>query len=101
MRPDCHEVAKRIQDLVKLYEIQLEVFWLRRDSVQITLCDKVSKDFDTSDYALSAECFCWLESLHGPFSCDYFASSQNFRMKPFFSRFDCSEAAGTDAFTVR
>ena len=101
MKPNCHEVAIRIQEIARHHEIELEVFWLRRDSVQITLCDKLSKDFDTSDYAIEMECFDWLEGKYGTFQVDYFASSANYRMKPFFSRFACSEATGVDAFTVR
>ena len=77
------------------------MFWLRRDSLQITVCDPISKDFDPSDYALRMDCFFWLESMYGPFEANYFASSSSFRFKPFFSRFSCSEAAGTDAFSVR
>ena len=76
MKEDCHQVAERIVALVKRFEITLETFWLSRESTQIELCDALSKDFDTSDYALSREDFEFLNGQFGPFSVDYFASTK-------------------------
>ena len=67
MKPDCHEVAKRISQLAKSLDVLLEPFWLRRNSVQIKVCDDISKDFETSDYKLSSVDFCQLEKDFGPF----------------------------------
>ena len=100
MKPDCHEVACRISQLAKSLDIQLEPFWLRRDSVQIQICDNISKDFDTSDYKLSSEDFSQLREDFGPFSADFFASSFTKQFSPFYAKLACSEAAGTDAFSV-
>ena len=100
MKPDCHEVACRISKLAKSLDIQLEPFWLKRDSVQIQICDDISKDFDTSDYKLSAEDFSQLSRDFGPFSADFFASSFTKQFSPFYAKLACSEAAGTDAFSV-
>ena len=100
MKPDCHEVAKRISQLAKQFEVQLEAFWLRRNSVQIQICDEISKDFDTSDYKLSSVDFDQLRADFGPFSVDFFASSFSRQFSPFYARLACSEAEGADAFSV-
>ena len=100
MKLDCHQVAQRINGLVQKYSLQLEPFWLGRESVQIQVCDYISKDFDTSDYRLSFEDFLQLAGEFGPFSVDFFASSYSRQFKPFFSKLPCSESAGTDAFSV-
>jgi hypothetical protein len=39
-------VAKRIADLVEHFGIKLEMVWRRRSTEEITLCDRLSKDFD-------------------------------------------------------
>lgn len=100
MKPECHEVAKAIVELVKKFDIVLEPFWLSRKSKEIVLCDALSKDFDMSDYRLSSADFGVLRSRFGPFSVDFFGSSFTARFRPFFSVLDCTEAAGVDAFTV-
>ena len=83
MKPDCHEVEKRISQLAKSLDVLLEPFWLRRNSVQIKVCDDISKDFDTSDYKLSSVDFCQLEKDFGPFSADFFASTFSRQFTPF------------------
>lgn len=100
MKPDCHEVAKRISQLAKSLDVLLEPFWLRRNSVQIKVCDDISKDFDTSDYKLSSVDFCQLEKDFGPFSADFFASTFSRQFTPFYAKLACSEAEGADAFSV-
>ena len=94
MKPDYHEVTKRIDNLVKKHELLLEPFWLSRYSVQITLWDVLSKNFDTSDPRLDAKYFRRIESKCGPFTIDYTASSFSCQFKPFYSKLDCAEAAG-------
>ena len=43
---DCHRFAKRIAELVEFFELKLVMVWPRRNTEKITLCDKLSKDFD-------------------------------------------------------
>ena len=100
MKAECHEVALRIWDLVKRFELVLETFWVSRDSVQVQFCDDLSKDFDTSDYRLCQADFACLEARFGPFSVDFFASDFTFRLKPFFAKLDSAQAAGVNAFSV-
>ena len=66
MKPDCHEVAIRIEETCRVYQIKLETFRLSRDSREIKLFDKWSKEVDTSDYWISDEDFCWIEGKFGP-----------------------------------
>ena len=100
MKLHCHEVALRIADLVKKWEIELEAFWLSREEIQIKMVDRLSKEFDTSDYKLSSWDFQLLEQDFGPFEVDMFASSFSFQFHPFVSRVACSQAAAVDAFTL-
>ena len=100
MKPACHEVALRIAELVKLWEIELEAFWLSRDEPQIQEVDSLSKEFDTGDYKLSRADFEILEQDFGPFEVDMFASSFSFQFHPFVARVACSQAAAVDAFTI-
>ena len=100
MKPDCHQVALRIADLAKKFEIELEPFWLSREESQVVEVDSLSKEVDTGDYKLSTRDFKVLEQDFGPFSVDMFASSFSFQFSPFVSRVACSQAAAVDAFTL-
>ena len=100
MKLSCHEVALRIAELVKKWEIELEAFWLSRSEPQIMEVDSMSKEFDSSDYKLSRADFQMLEQDFGPFEVDMFASSFSFQFHPFVARVACSQAAAVDAFTV-
>ena len=46
---DCHRVAKRIAQLVEFFNLKLEMVWPRKNTEEITLCDKLSKDFNLSE----------------------------------------------------
>ena len=70
---DCHKVAIRILRLCTEHRIYLKNFWLKRDSMQIKFCEKLSKDIDHSDYWLLDHDFKLSERHFGPFSVDYFA----------------------------
>ena len=70
MKPDCHEVAVRIEETCCIYQVKLETFWLSRDSREIEMCDKWSKEVDTSNYWITDEDFCRIEREFGPFSTD-------------------------------
>jgi hypothetical protein len=50
-------VAKRIADLVERYDIKLEMVWRRRNTEEITWCDRISKEFDLSEYRIEEESF--------------------------------------------
>merc|ERR1712163_94447 len=39
MKRDCHSVALEIEKLCRKFEVQLETFWISRDSKQIEYCD--------------------------------------------------------------
>ena len=100
MKPDRHEIAVRIKEACRFYQVKLEMFWLSRDSREIKMCDKWSKEVDTSDYWITDEDFRWIEKEFGPFSADYFASDRSWRKKPFYARFRVNESMGLDAFSV-
>ena len=87
MKSYCHEIAIKIEETCRVYQIKLETFWLSRESKEIELCDKWSKEVDMSDYWISDEDFCRIEGKYGPFSADYFASDRLWRKKPFLARF--------------
>jgi hypothetical protein len=97
---DCMEIAQRITQVVEKFDIDLQVVWKRRSTEEITLCDKLSKDFDLAEYRLSMECFSKLEVKYGPFCMDYFASDWSHRMTPFVSRYLTTGAKFKDAFSV-
>ena len=55
-KEDCHEVARRIHDLVEKYNIQLEMVWRRRNTEEIVLwtvgcehTDAFSQDWGEED----------------------------------------------------
>ena len=100
MRPRLQVLAMDIWDMCKEHDISMEFDWQPRETDVVRYADNLSKDFDFSDFYISDEDFSALRRKFGPFSCDYFASSFTFRMKPFMSRFLCEDSAGADAFAV-
>ena len=100
MKADCHEIAVRIEECCRKFQVRLETFWLSRNSKEIEYCDSWSKEIDTGDYWIEARDFRWIEQKYGPFSADFFASDRAWRMKPFFARFGVGESSGLDAFGV-
>ena len=66
MQTDCHMVAMRITTLVKRFDIKLEMVWRRRNTEEIVLCDRLSKDFDLSEYMIITGSFRELEEEFGP-----------------------------------
>jgi hypothetical protein len=77
-------VAKRIADLVERYDIKLE---MRRNTEEITLCDRISKEFDLSEYRIEEESFQTLEEEFGPWEVDWFASDWSKRLSRFASKY--------------
>ena len=98
-KEDCHEVARRINNIVEHFEIRLEMIWRRRNSEEIILCDKISKTFDLSDYRIQEESFRRLEEEFGPWDMDWFASDWSRRLDRFASRFQTVGSEVTDAFS--
>ena len=100
MRPRLQELALDIHTLCSERGVTLEMDWQARETQVVRYADKISKDFDTSDFAISDKDFSALQKEFGAFSCDYFASSSTFRMKPFMSRYRCEGSSGADAFSA-
>ena len=98
MKEDCHLVAKRIDGLLREFDVDFEIVWLSRSSEVIRFADKISKDFDFGDYRISAADFNALVDHFGSFSADYFASEYSYRMMPFYSCYTSGPCAGVDAF---
>ena len=67
-------VARRIAALVEDFDIKLEMVWRRRNTEEISLYDKLSKDFDLSEYRITEESFRVLEEEFSPWDIDCFAS---------------------------
>ena len=99
MKPKCMEVAVNINNLIRYFDLEFEIVWQRRNTEEIRFADRVSKDFDFSDYRISKQDFLRLQSEYGNFSCDYFASDYSYRMLPFYSRFRSGKSKGSDAFS--
>ena len=98
-KDDCHEVARRIHDLVEKYNIQLEMVWRRRNTEEIVLCDKISKTFDLSEFRIQMDSFNKLQEEFGPWTMDWFASDWSRRLERFASRFWTVGCEHTDAFS--
>ena len=45
MKKDCHEVAKRINDLIRQCNIDFEIVWQSRETEEIRFDDKILRDF--------------------------------------------------------
>lgn len=101
MRPRLQGLALEMWELCREYGISIEWTWKPRESEEVQYADRLSKDFDFSDFCMSKEDFAMLSVEFGPFCCDYFASSSTFRMRPFMSRYMCEGSSGSDAFSVR
>ena len=100
MKENCHEVAERIANICREHCIRLECFWLSRESMEITLCDRWSKEVDTSEYWIKDSDFRRLEKRYGPYTADFFASERSRKMDVYYSKFGNGDARGLDAFSV-
>ena len=98
-KKDCHMVARRIAALVEKFDIKLEMVWRRRNTEEISLCDRLSKDFDLSEYRITEESFQELEQEFGPWDIDWFASDWSRRKDRFASRYWTVGSEYTDAFS--
>ena len=77
------EVAKRIANLVEELNLSLKVVWRRSNTEEIRLCDRLSKEFDLSEYRVKQRDFAKLEAFY----MDWFASSWSKRKLPFASKY--------------
>ena len=100
-KADCHMVAVRIARLVEVFKLELVMVWRRRNTEEITLCDKLSKDFDLSEYRLSQESFDALNEEFGPWEVDWFASDWSRRLERFSSRYWTIGGEAPDAFSQK
>ena len=100
MKPRLQKLAVEMWQLEKEYNMVVEWEWQPRTVEAVVCADKISKDFDFSDFRLSGEDFKMLDKRFGPFSCDFFASDLTYRMKPFVARYKCEGASGVDAFSM-
>ena len=73
--------------------------WRRRNTEEIVLCDRLSKDFDLSEYRITTESFRELEEDFGPWDIDWFASDWSNRLERFASRYWTVGNEYTDAFS--
>ena len=96
---ECMLVAVRIAEWVEELNIKLEVVWKRRNTDEIVICDRISKDFDMSEYRLTQYSFECLDDKHGPLCKDWFASSWTARLDRFASRFNDKGTETVDAFS--
>ena len=99
-KEDCHEVAVRINELVEKYQINLQMVWRRRNTEEIILCDKISKEFDLSEYRIQEDSFRELVEEFGPFDIDWFASYWSCRLDRFCSKYWTLDSEACDAFTM-
>ena len=97
-KADCMEVANNIGMLAESFEMKLEVVWKRRNTDEIVVCDKLSKEFDLSEYRIVKEDFISLDREFGPFSVDWFASSWSARLDVFSSKYADKGCQFVDAF---
>ena len=98
-KKDCHMVACRVAALVEKFDMKLEMVWRRRNTQEISLCDRLSKDFDLSEYRISSESFEEIEEEFGPWQIDWFASDWSRRMDRFASRYWTIGTDIIDAFS--
>ena len=69
-------------------------------SVEITLCDKISKEFDLSEYRIQEDSFRELMEEFGPCDVDWFASYWSARLDRFCSKYWTLDSKASDAFSV-
>ena len=97
-KPDCQRIAVKIHDIVEAHQIELEMVWRRRSTEEIVLCDRISKEFDLSEYRIQEKSFERLARLCGPFSIDWFASDWSHQLGRFCSKYWTLNSSLTDAF---
>ena len=92
-------MAKRIAALVDRFDIRSEMVWRRSNTKEISLSDRLSKDFNPSEYRLTMESFRELEEEFGPWQVDWFSSDWSKRLSRFASRNLTVGSKHTDDFS--
>ena len=95
--PELQSLAISINDLSRLFKIDLEVSWISRRLN--TSADYISKLVDTDYWEITNELFELIDGLWGPFTIDRFASYDNAKCVRFNSRFCVPGTEAVDAFT--
>ena len=85
MKRDLQNIALRIFQICLASNTSLHLEWVPRTENE--KADQISKYIDYDDWGISVEIFEYLDSLWGPHEVDFFASSLNFKVPIFFSRF--------------
>lgn len=96
-KSDLQSLAININDLSRLFSIDLEVSWIsRRFNAS---ADYISKLVDTDDWEITDEFFELIDGLWGPLNIDRFASYNNTKCERFNSKFYVPGTEAVDAFT--
>lgn len=96
MKRELQEIALSIFQMCLSFSIFLDVSWVPRNlNVE---ADAYSKIFDFDDWSVHAEIFNLFNKKWGPYTCDRFADSKNFKVSKFNSQFWTPGSSGVDAF---
>ncbi|VDH95207.1 Hypothetical predicted protein [Mytilus galloprovincialis] len=96
MKSPLQCLAFSIFNTCLLFNIDLSVAWVPR--LQNCTADFVSKFFDFDDWGIHQRIFRYFDKLWGPFTCDLFASSNNYKVAKYYSLFWTPGTSGVDAF---
>lgn len=97
MKSDLQNVAFAIFKICMLSRISLEVCWVPRN--ENVIADFFSKMYEADDWGIDDRIFKLFNRKWGPFTCDLFANSSNFKVKRFYSKFVDGLLTGIDAFS--
>ena len=93
---DLNLCATSILQVCLQNNIQLSINWVPRD--ENIEADALSKFIDSDDWSIQSHIFKLLNTRHGPFTLDAFASNLTKQVPKFYSKFWCHGTAGVDAF---
>ena len=96
MKPELQTLAFSIYTICLSKNIDFSVAWVPRE--QNVEADLVSKVFDFDDWTVSNHIFSFFNTVWGPYTCDIFASCNNFKVNKFYSLFWTPGTSGVDAF---
>ena len=95
-KPDLHKLALSIFSLCLKYNIVVMPEWVPHNMNQTA--DSISRVTDYDDWSIDQPTFAFIDDLWGPHYFDRLASSTNFKVHKFNSRFWCRGTADVDAF---
>ena len=79
MKPELQEIALQIFHLCLSNNILLEIDWIPRG--ENDYADYLSKIFDFDDWGVLKNVFDYFNLIWGPYTCDRFADSKNYKVK--------------------